>query len=181
MRSKYLFVSAACLIMAGLVAAASTDETSRLQNAATVVSALRTQPDNAIPEKLWQKAACVVVIPNLKKAAFGIGGEYGKGVMSCRKADGWGAMTRENWAAQIKTYADLGQFKEKTPTVDEVMTLFRATGLRKIGPGEGDGSEDITVYEVPLADVEAWLADRCRRDGCLVDIKLYAGVYFATK
>jgi len=39
------------------------------------------------------------------------------------KADGWGAMTRENWAAQIKTYADLGQFKEKTPTVDEVMTL----------------------------------------------------------
>lgn len=39
------------------------------------------------------------------------------------KADGWGAMSTDNWAAQIKTYADLGQFKEKVPTVDEVMTL----------------------------------------------------------
>ena len=65
--------------------------------------------------------------------------------------------------------------------VDEIMTLFRATGLRKTGTGEGDGSEDITVHEVPLADVESWLADRCRRDGCLVDIKLYAGLYFANQ
>ena len=39
------------------------------------------------------------------------------------KTVGWGAMTKENWAAQIKSYADLGQFKEKVPTVDEVMTL----------------------------------------------------------
>lgn len=39
------------------------------------------------------------------------------------KADGWGAMTKENWAAQLKTYADLGQFKENVPTVDDVMTL----------------------------------------------------------
>lgn len=65
--------------------------------------------------------------------------------------------------------------------VDEVMTLFSATGLRKVGPGEGDGSEDITTHEVPLADVEAWLAERQRRDRCLVDIKLYAGLYFARR
>lgn len=39
------------------------------------------------------------------------------------KAGGWGVMSSENWAAQIKSYADLGQFKEKVPTVDEVMTL----------------------------------------------------------
>ena len=39
------------------------------------------------------------------------------------KARGWGQMTRENWQAQIDIYAQLGQFKGTTPTVDEVMTL----------------------------------------------------------
>ncbi|KKX32920.1 ABC transporter substrate-binding protein [Rhizobium sp. LC145] len=39
------------------------------------------------------------------------------------KVDGWGTMTEENWAAQIKTYADLDQFKETVPTVEDVMTL----------------------------------------------------------
>lgn len=37
--------------------------------------------------------------------------------------DGWGTMTKENWAAQIKTYADLDQFKGQVPTVDEVVDL----------------------------------------------------------
>ena len=45
--------------------------------------------ENGIAEDLWQKAACVVVIPDMKKAAFIVGGEYGKGVMSCRTANGW--------------------------------------------------------------------------------------------
>ena len=39
------------------------------------------------------------------------------------KKDGWGAMTADNWADQIKTYADLKQFKGTVPTVDDVMTL----------------------------------------------------------
>ena len=43
-------------------------------------------------------------------------------------------MTRENWAAQVDTYAKLGQFKEKVPTVDDVMTLAildATTDIRK--------------------------------------------------
>jgi NitT/TauT family transport system substrate-binding protein len=50
------------------------------------------------------------------------------------KADGWGTMSADNWAAQIKTYADLGQFTDKVPTVDEVMTLSvleATTDIRK--------------------------------------------------
>ena len=39
------------------------------------------------------------------------------------KADGWGAMSKANWEAQIKAYADLDQFKEKVPTVDDVVSL----------------------------------------------------------
>ena len=69
-------------------AALSTGEQKRLNDAAGVVTAIR-NADNGIPEDLWQKAACVIVIPDMKKAAFIIGGEYGKGVMSCRTADGW--------------------------------------------------------------------------------------------
>jgi len=94
-------------MLAGTAAAASSaDETNRLQNSTEVVRALRDQPDKGIPEKLWQRAACVVVIPKLKKAALGIGGEYGKGVMSCRKGAGWGApafmqLAKGSWGAQI--------------------------------------------------------------------------------
>jgi lipid-binding SYLF domain-containing protein len=69
-------------------AALSTGEQKRLNDAASVVSALR-GVDNGIPEDLWQKANCVIVIPDMKKAAFIVGGEYGKGVMSCRTANGW--------------------------------------------------------------------------------------------
>jgi lipid-binding SYLF domain-containing protein len=69
-------------------AALSTAEQKRLNDAAGVVTAIR-NADNGIPEDLWQKAACVIVIPDMKKAAFIIGGEYGKGVMSCRTASGW--------------------------------------------------------------------------------------------
>lgn len=54
------------------------------------MTALRTS-DNGIPEDLWAKAQCVVVIPDMKKAAFVFGGEYGRGVMSCRSANGWSA------------------------------------------------------------------------------------------
>src|SRR3954468_24616891 len=66
----------------------STGEQKRLTDAAGVVSAIR-NTDNGIPEDLWDKAACVIVIPDMKKAAFILGGEYGKGVMSCRTAEGW--------------------------------------------------------------------------------------------
>src|SRR5437870_13359241 len=68
--------------------AQAADQTSRLKNASTVLSELRAAPDKGIPEDLWNKADCVAVIPSVKKAAFVFGGEYGKGVMSCRTGQG---------------------------------------------------------------------------------------------
>lgn len=61
---------------------------------------------------------------------------------------------------------------------DEVITLFLATGLKKTGKGEGDGSEDIALHKVPLAEVEQWLAAQ-EREGRLIDLKVYGGLYFA--
>jgi ADP-ribose pyrophosphatase len=60
---------------------------------------------------------------------------------------------------------------------DEIITLFVAKGLKKTGDGAGDGSEDITLHEVPLAKVPVFLK-RKAREGCLVDLKVYSGLYF---
>lgn len=62
----------------------------------------------------------------------------------------------------------------------ETISIFVATGLRKVGPGGGVESEEITVFEVPLPEVEAWLAERVAR-GAHVDLKVYAGLYFARR
>jgi ADP-ribose pyrophosphatase len=62
---------------------------------------------------------------------------------------------------------------------DEVITLFRATGLKRTGKAGGVGGEDITVHEVALAEVPAWLAKRAK-EGLTVDLKVYAGLYFAS-
>ena len=63
----------------------------RLQMAGSVLRELRSAPDKGVPDSLWDSAKCVAVIPSVTKAAFMIGGEYGKGVVSCRVGDGWSA------------------------------------------------------------------------------------------
>ena len=86
------FITTACLLWsAAAYADLSTNEIERVQKATEVVAALRQAPDRGIPEDLWAKAECVIVMPSVKKAAFGVGGEFGKGVMSCRQGNGWAA------------------------------------------------------------------------------------------
>jgi ADP-ribose pyrophosphatase len=58
----------------------------------------------------------------------------------------------------------------------EVVTFFRATALERSGKGGGNGSERITVHEVPLAAARPWLAQQ-ERAGKLVDPKVYVGLY----
>jgi ADP-ribose pyrophosphatase len=61
---------------------------------------------------------------------------------------------------------------------DEIISFFHARGLRRVGPGGGDHTEDITVHEVPRAELDAFLAAAAGR-GLAVDPKLYAGLYLA--
>ncbi len=64
----------------------------RLRNASTALSEVMASPDKGIPQDLMDKAQCVVIVPGLKKGAFGVGGKYGRGFASCRKcAHGWSA------------------------------------------------------------------------------------------
>jgi ADP-ribose pyrophosphatase len=61
---------------------------------------------------------------------------------------------------------------------DEVISFFQARGLTRVGPGGGDASENITVREIPLAEVRSFLAAR-QAEGLDVDPKIYAGLFLA--
>ncbi|KAF1699871.1 NUDIX hydrolase [Pseudoxanthomonas suwonensis] len=58
----------------------------------------------------------------------------------------------------------------------EKVAFVRATGLRKVGEGGGDGTEDITVHEVPRAGAAAWLVQKMG-EGYELDSKLWAGLW----
>jgi ADP-ribose pyrophosphatase len=62
----------------------------------------------------------------------------------------------------------------------ELVTLVRATGLRRVHAGGGVAHENITVHEIPLAEVDVWLAAKAKAE-FLIDPKIYAGLYFVRK
>ena len=70
-------------------------ENGRLKEAASVLTEILGSPDKGIPQDLLDKAECVIVFPSVKKAAFIVGGSYGRGVMTCRSGPAfhgpWGA------------------------------------------------------------------------------------------
>src|SRR5262249_10709003 len=107
------------------IAAISSGEAKRLSTAATVVQELRAA-DNGIPEDTWSRAECIAVIPGLKKAAFVIGGEFGKGVMSCRSG--------QTCSAPVFLELQKGRagFQIGAEEVDVVMLMMNRHGVDKL-------------------------------------------------
>ncbi|CAM2070301.1 NUDIX hydrolase [Sulfidibacter corallicola] len=64
--------------------------------------------------------------------------------------------------------------------VSEIISLYLARDLTKVGEGGGDETEDIQVHVVPLEDIDGWLEDK-RRNGVAIDPKTYGGLYFALR
>src|SRR5271155_3172759 len=84
-----------CLLAAPVLAAANDEkEADRVQDSGRVMKEILNIPDN-IPQELLDKAECVVILPSVKKGAFGVGASYGRGVMICRGGEHytgpWGA------------------------------------------------------------------------------------------
>jgi lipid-binding SYLF domain-containing protein len=154
MRNSFLIAAAAWLATAGTAAAAiSTGEAKRLQNSAAVISGMREQPDKGIPDTLWNRASCVVVIPDLKKAAFGIGGEYGKGVMSCREGNRWSApafmqLAKGSWGLQIGG-----------AEVDVVLLVMNREGAEKLLKDKVSLGADASVAAGPVGRAAAAATD----------------------
>ena len=61
---------------------------------------------------------------------------------------------------------------------DEMITIYFAHGLERVGPGGGDGNEDITVQHVPLDSAVNWL-EAHMAEGIMLDPKIYAGLFWA--
>ena len=84
------------VLMSGVLAFAANDEreAERVKDAGEVMKEILNIPDD-IPQDLLDKAECLVILPSVKKGAFGIGGSYGRGVMVCRSGEHykgkWGA------------------------------------------------------------------------------------------
>jgi ADP-ribose pyrophosphatase len=64
--------------------------------------------------------------------------------------------------------------------VSELVSFYRADGVRKTGEGGGVGGEDITVHAIARGELESWLAAKAA-DGVLIDLKVWGGLYFLTK
>ena len=92
MFKNVLMVSVAGLALA-LPALASDrdDDVGRIEKATQVFREIMRTPDKGIPQDLLEKARCVAIIPGEEKAAFIFGGNYGKGLATCRTAHGWSA------------------------------------------------------------------------------------------
>lgn len=90
---KHFLIVSALVLGVALPAVASDrdDGIGRIQAATQVFHEIMGTPDKSIPQGLLESAKCIAIIPGEKKVAFGVGGNYGKGLATCRTAHGWSA------------------------------------------------------------------------------------------
>lgn len=106
---RSMVIGTVALVLAGTVGASarvSNEQTDGIRESAAVLNEIHGEPAKDVPQDLWDKARCVIVIPSLKKAAFVVGGEYGKGLVSCRRDAVWTApvfmkLEKGSWGFQI--------------------------------------------------------------------------------
>ena len=102
------------------------DATQRLGSATTVLHEIMGMQDKGIPAEVLEHAKCVAVVPHMVKGGFVFGGKGGKGVATCRTANGWSApafitISGGNWGLQIGVEA-----------VDLVMIIQNEKGMQKL-------------------------------------------------
>ena len=104
--------------------AADNEPAQRLKDAATVLSDVMATPDSGIPEDLLANAHCIVIVPDLKTAAFVVGGKYGKGYLSCRRPNGAG------WSAPATVRIEGGSvgFQIGASSTDLIMLVMTERG-----------------------------------------------------
>ena len=139
----YRFIVVATVVLAGATgatAAITPAETARLNAATRAMQDIRGQ----VPPEYWTRARCVVVIPELKKAAFIIGGEYGRGVMSCRAGDQWSAPVFMQLAK-----GSLG-FQAGAEQVDVVLLVMNESGAQKMLQNKVNLGADASVAAGPI-------------------------------
>ena len=102
------------------------DSVDRLARSVNVLHAIMATPDKGIPEEVLSNAKCIVVVPDLIKGGFVFGGKHGRGVATCRTANGWSApafvsVGGGSWGLQIGVEG-----------VDLVMLIMNDQGLQHL-------------------------------------------------
>lgn len=125
-------ISALLMSLLGMVGtyafggSAREDSVDRLHNSVEVLQSIMSTPDKGIPEEVLTGAKCMVVVPHLIKGGFIIGGKHGRGIASCRTAEGWSApafvsVGGGSWGLQIGVEG-----------VDLVMLVMNDRGLQHL-------------------------------------------------
>ena len=131
------------------VASASdqTKDDDRLRNCGSVLKEILDVPDN-IPQDLRDKADCVVVFPSVLKAAFIVGGSYGRGAMSCRKGEEF----RGPWGAPTMMALEGGSFGFQIggEATDFVLLVMNEGGARGILSSKVKLGADASVAAGPV-------------------------------
>jgi lipid-binding SYLF domain-containing protein len=157
---KYL-VTAACLILVAVAVDAKklNREQKRLEEAGVVMQEVLNIPDN-IPHELLEKAECVIVFPSVKKLAFGLGAQYGRGAMVCRT----GEKFRGPWGAPAMYALEGGSvgFQIGGEATDLILLVMNDRGMESILSSKVKLGADASVAGGPKgrdasADTDAWM------------------------
>jgi lipid-binding SYLF domain-containing protein len=130
---KKVLILALILVIGSLVVPARAQERSevadRVVSAAVVLKEIMDTPDRAIPQDLLDRCQCVAVIPSMKKGAFFIGGNYGKGVISCRTDNGNGP-----WSSPSMVMMGGGSFGLQigVQATDLVLVIMNLRGIESL-------------------------------------------------
>jgi lipid-binding SYLF domain-containing protein len=135
---------AALLTAVVLSSTALSADPERLKDAADVITEMATAGDKGIPTNLLQKARCVVVIPNLTKVAFGVGGQFGKGYLSCRTGSGWSA------PGSIRVEGGSFGFQIGGSATDVILLVMNDRGMDKLLSNEFKVGADASVAAGPV-------------------------------
>src|SRR5690348_9874715 len=158
---KKLVITAACLsLVASAVYARSLNkEQRRLEECGTVMQEVLNIPDN-IPHELLEKAECVIVIPSVRKLAFGVGADYGRGAMVCRTGEHF----RGAWGAPAMYALEGGSvgFQIGGEATDLILLVMNSKGMESILSSKVKLGADASVAGGPKgrdasADTDAWM------------------------
>ncbi|MGB6624314.1 MAG: lipid-binding SYLF domain-containing protein, partial [Candidatus Acidiferrales bacterium] len=134
-------------------------EEKRLRNSGRVLSEIMNMPDN-IPRDLLDRSRCVVVIPSVLKAAFGVGGSYGRGAMVCRT----GPDFKGSWGAPLMMVLEGGSFGFQIggQATDFVLLIMNDRGAHSLLHSKVKLGADATAAAGPVgraaeADTDAYM------------------------
>ena len=124
---KGLILAASFALTATTMLAADTPD-ERLTSASNVFTDVMATPDKGIPQDLLNRAQCIVIVPDLKKAAFVVGGEYGRGFATCRNTSGsgWGA------PAAVRIEGGSVGFQIGGSSTDLILLVMNRAGMNRL-------------------------------------------------